>query len=102
MSWDSKAGPAARLDKLLEQAGLSSAQLARELKIDPSTVTKYRNGTRVPDANTLAYLVKRAGGSADEVLGLKPSVPSAARLRQHVAELDAVREKISEALKNQE
>ena len=61
---------ALRLHALLKRAKLSSAQLARELKCHPSTIVKYRKGSRVPDGPTLAYMVSRAGGSADEILGL--------------------------------
>jgi transcriptional regulator with XRE-family HTH domain len=100
--WAGDNGSATRLDKLLAEADISSADLARELRLDPSTITKYRNGTRIPDADALAYMIKRAGGSADEVLGIRPlsSVPSAATLRRHLAAIDAARKAIEDTTRD--
>jgi transcriptional regulator with XRE-family HTH domain len=80
---------AARLDQLLQNAGISSAQLGRELKVDPSLVSRWRNGERVPDVEQFAHMVRRAGASADEVLEIKPggSVASRAALAQELAAL---------------
>jgi transcriptional regulator with XRE-family HTH domain len=63
---------APRLDEALTQAGLSSAQLAREMDLDPSAVSRYRTGQRTPSPPELAYMIRRAGVSADEILGITP------------------------------
>jgi transcriptional regulator with XRE-family HTH domain len=100
--WSGQHGMAARLDKLLEKQGISSAEIARGLKLDRSTVSKYRDGSRVPDVEAFVYMIKMAGASADEVLGLKPlgSVPSRAGVIQALDEIqervDGARQKIAE------
>lgn len=71
-------GPARRLDRLLEAAGVRNVDLATELELDQSTISKYRSGERQPRAYELAYMVERAHGSADEVLGLRPWLDPAA------------------------
>lgn len=102
--WGAKNGPASRLDKLLEDAEISSAQIARELSVDPSTITKYRKGSRIPDADALAYMVKRAGASADEVLGLKPagSVTSRAALQRQLVAIASAIEQLSSSLPDED
>lgn len=65
-------GGAARLDKLLRDAGLNSTRVADELNVDRSLVSRWRSGERVPDAEQLAAMVILAHGSADDVLGVAP------------------------------
>lgn len=89
-----KAGPAKRLDTLLRDAKLSSAELAREMKLSQSLISRFRRGSRVPKADQLAYMIARAKGSADEVLGLA----STQRARQEAVALKAQVDRLLEAL----
>jgi transcriptional regulator with XRE-family HTH domain len=77
-------GPARRLDQLLEAAEVKNIDLARQLDLDPSTISKYRSGERVPRADELAAMIERAGGSADEVLGLRAASVDPVVLRHAV------------------
>jgi len=83
-------GPAQRLDGLLKAAGLRDVDLARAMKLDASTINRYRSGERVPNADVLADMVERAAGSADEVLGLKPPVLDPQQLRDVVEASHAI------------
>jgi transcriptional regulator with XRE-family HTH domain len=64
----------ARLDQALHRMGLTSTQLAREMGLDASIINRYRSGDRTPSPTRLAYLIRRANASADEILGLRPSM----------------------------
>lgn len=71
---------APRLHALLKARALTNAQVARLLGVDPSLVSRFRNGRRVPDADQLAVMVGAVDGSVDDVLGLRPGsrrVPAA-------------------------
>lgn len=82
-------GPAERLDKLLDQAGISNTQLADELGMTDGAISRYRSGERVPNAERLAYMLRRAGASADQVLGIGAHESLLERLkRKIVAEID--------------
>jgi transcriptional regulator with XRE-family HTH domain len=72
LAWKDVGAP--RLNALLKQRSLTNGQLARLLDVDPSLVSRFRNGRRVPDADQLSILVEAAGGSVDDVLGLRPGV----------------------------
>lgn len=67
MAWTDRA---AALDEALKRARLSSAEVGRRLGVDPSNVSRWRSGERVPDAEQLAVMLEMAGASADEMLGL--------------------------------
>jgi transcriptional regulator with XRE-family HTH domain len=51
-----------RLQNLMEQRGLSMAELARALHTQPSTLTRWKNGSK-PQRNTLMLLAKVMGVS---------------------------------------
>src|SRR5574341_1363579 len=55
-------GPAQRLDNLLRAARLRDVDLAKALAVDPSTISKYRSGERIPRADILAEMIERARG----------------------------------------
>lgn len=87
--WQAQA--AKRLDEAMERGGIRSAAAARALKAaglkgGPSMVSLWRNGKRVPDADQLAALLRLCGGSADEVLNLRPGPDLARAFRAEVAE----------------
>lgn len=74
-----KAEAAERLDAALEAAHKRTTDVARALRAagisaDPSMVSRWRSGERVPDADQLAAMLKLCGGSADVVLGLSGHV----------------------------
>lgn len=70
MAWNDVGAP--RLDALLRARGLTNAQVGRLLGVDPSLVSRFRNGRRVPDADQLAAMVAAVDGSVDDVLGIHP------------------------------
>ncbi|MET0554205.1 MAG: helix-turn-helix transcriptional regulator [Vicinamibacteria bacterium] len=70
MAWKDVGAP--RLNALLKERGLTNRQVAGLLKVDPSLVSRFRNGRRVPDADQLATMVGAVEGSVDDVLGLRP------------------------------
>jgi len=71
-SW--KNGPAAHLNRLVEASGVSKTEIGRRLqpKRSDSTINRWCSGERTPNADDLARVLEIVGGSADEVLGLKP------------------------------
>jgi transcriptional regulator with XRE-family HTH domain len=78
LAWKDVGAP--RLNALLKERGLTNAQVAGLLDVDPSLVSRFRNGRRVPDADQLSIMVESAGGSVDDVLGVRPGarrVPTA-------------------------
>jgi transcriptional regulator with XRE-family HTH domain len=70
LAWKDVGAP--RLDALLKGRGLTNARIGLLLRVDPSLVSRFRNGRRVPDADQLAAMVGAADGSVDDVLGLRP------------------------------
>jgi transcriptional regulator with XRE-family HTH domain len=69
LAWKDVGAP--RLDALLKGRRLTNGQVGRLLGVDPSLVSRFRNGRRVPDADQLAVMVAAADGSVDDVLGLR-------------------------------
>lgn len=51
-----------------EKRGLSLRELARELKVDHSTLSYWESGTKVPRAGNKMKLASFFGVSADELL----------------------------------
>ena len=78
LAWKDVGAP--RLDALLKRRRLTNRQVAHVLGVDPSLVSRFRNGRRVPDADQLALMVGAAEGSVDDVLAVRPGkgrVPAA-------------------------
>lgn len=44
-----------RLAKARREAGISRAQMARELEVDPGTITRWERATDVPRRTIIAY-----------------------------------------------
>ncbi len=59
-----------RLREIREQAGLSQAAVANELRVKPATISRYEHGTNEPDAKTLIWYAQRFKVSVDWILGL--------------------------------
>lgn len=57
-----------RLEALLEERGYRKADLARDLKVERSTITRYSQG-RIPDAETLDRIARLFSVSTDYLLG---------------------------------
>jgi transcriptional regulator with XRE-family HTH domain len=70
LAWKDVGAP--RLNALLKARGLTNGQVARQVGVDPSLISKFRHGRRVPDADQLAVMVGAAEGSVDDVLGIRP------------------------------
>ena len=60
-----------RIREARTQAGLSQAQLAEKLGVNPSTISKYMRLDKYPSLDTFANLCQILDVSADEILGLK-------------------------------
>jgi transcriptional regulator with XRE-family HTH domain len=84
-----------RLDKALEDARLSNAAVAREMGVDPSLVSRWRSGERVPDAEQLRRVLVMAGASADYVLGLSPDPRAVQRVGEQIARWASVTERVA-------
>jgi transcriptional regulator with XRE-family HTH domain len=89
---------AGAFDKLLKEKGITSAEVARLVKVSGATISRYRSGERAPDPDSLAAICQTLGISADELLGLDVSEQRAAdHLAREVARLVKATEKLSAA-----
>lgn len=62
-----------RLRAVKERLGLSREEMARELRLDPSTVSRYVHGTMAPSLEGLIRLHRALGVSLDWLLlGVEP------------------------------
>lgn len=62
-----------RIRELRTSAGLTQAELARQLGISPSAVGMYEQGRREPDQTILANLCKILQTTSDRLLGIAPN-----------------------------
>ena len=86
-------GPEKRLDALLKRQRISSVRIAKALSVSGSLVSKWRNGTRTPDAYELGVMVALANGSTDDILGIRPSAGLIEAMLRHVDQAeDALRQ----------
>lgn len=60
-----------RLREAINTGLISKSELARQLGISPSTVSKYLHCDKYPSIDTFANLCQILDVSADEILGLK-------------------------------
>lgn len=58
-----------RIKSLRDEAGLSQADLAKELSVAQNTVSSWENGKRDPDTDTVIQLAAFFGVSTDYLLG---------------------------------
>ena len=58
-----------RMQALRKQRGLSQAALGEALGVKQNTISQWENGSRQPDAKTLALLADFFGISIDALLG---------------------------------
>lgn len=58
----------ARIAALRRQAGMNQAELAKQLKISPSSVGMYEQGRREPSADMLVVMARVFGVSVDYLL----------------------------------
>lgn len=58
--------------KLRKRDGLTQQQLAEKLGVSYQTISKWENGTSLPDISMLPYISECFQVSVDEILGLKP------------------------------
>ena len=72
----------ARIAALRRQAGMSQAELARQLGVSPSAVGMYEQGRREPSSDVLVQLGKIFGVSVDYILTGTPSPQEEQRLQQ--------------------
>ena len=60
-----------RLREAINQSELTKSELARQLGISQSTVSKYLHQNKYPSIDTFANLCRILDVSSDEILGLK-------------------------------
>jgi transcriptional regulator with XRE-family HTH domain len=90
LSWSERAPI---LAKALKDKGLSGAEVARRLNYDPSHVSRWLRGGRVPDAEQLESMLRLADYSADELLGITSSA-----LRRRAEEAQRMIDRLTDAL----
>ena len=62
---------AERLRQLIEDSNISQKQLAHEIKMSPSTLANYVQGSRSPDFDTLIAIARYFNVTTDYLLGSK-------------------------------
>lgn len=72
----------ARIAALRRQAGMNQAELARRLKISPSTVGMYEQGRREPSADMLVVMAQVLGVSVDYLLTGHPAEADTSALEE--------------------
>ena len=60
-----------RLRECIQYGSISQKELAEQLGINPSTVSKYMRLDKFPSLDTFANICQILDVSADEILGLK-------------------------------
>ena len=60
-----------RLREAIEDSYMTQSEIAKQLGINQSTVSKYMRLNKYPSIDTFANLCKVLDVSADEILGLK-------------------------------
>lgn len=60
-----------RLREAIKNSGIKQTDIAKQLGITQSTISKYMNYNKYPAIDTFANLCKILDVSADEILGLK-------------------------------
>ena len=60
-----------RLKDLREEKGLSISALAKELKVDHSSIVRWEKGERVPSIDNLYIIAKFFNVTADYLIGLE-------------------------------
>lgn len=60
-----------RLKELRTEKELTTVQLAKELNVSDSTITRWENNLRVPSIDNLYNIAKFFDVSADYLIGLK-------------------------------
>lgn len=64
-----------RIMQLRKAAGMTQEQLAEKLGVSPQAVSKWENDVSCPDIGTIPLIASIFNVSADELLGMKESVP---------------------------
>src|SRR5262245_27889906 len=95
---------ARRLKAALVRSGVGQNQLGRELRKTSSAVAGWMSGRTQPSLEELAYICRRLGVSADEILGIEPvplhsPVPPrlVERLMQEVQRLGAAAQRLHDS-----
>ncbi len=61
---------AERLHELREERHLSKIELAKELNISDACISRWENGLRIPNIDSILLLCQYFGCSADYLIGL--------------------------------
>lgn len=84
-----------KLKGLRKRAGMTQAQLARELEISPSTIGMYEQGRRMPDTDLMIKISKLFGVSLDYLLGERNH-------EDRLTNADELADRVGEMLREQE
>ena len=80
-----------KLKALKEQSGMTVAQWAETANVPADTINKIIAGTtKNPGFDTISALVAAAGGSVDELIGIKKTIPEEEGKDESVAMLKAL------------
>ncbi len=60
-----------RLREAIASSGLTQKEIARQIGVNPSTISKYVRLDKYPSLDTFGLLCKVLDVSADEILGIK-------------------------------
>ena len=60
-----------KIAEAIKHSGISQSEVARKLRISPSTVSHYMHGNKMPALDTLANLCKILDLDANEILCIK-------------------------------
>lgn len=71
--------PMEGLQEARKRAGLSRAELASQIGVEPHTVFRYENGDRHPDVEILVALAKILDCTIDDLLGNPTAAPARRR-----------------------
>lgn len=61
------------LDEFLDKQGLSGAQFAERIGVDPATIYRIRTGRTFPHRRTMRAIIRETSGevTADDLVGLE-------------------------------
>lgn len=60
-----------RFREAIKTSGMTQTEIAKQLGVNPNTVSKYMRLNKFPSLETFANLCKILDVSADDILGLK-------------------------------
>ena len=85
-----------KLKMLRKQVGLTQANLAKKLKISPSTIGMYEQGRREPDSEMLVKIAELFNVSVDYLIGFRREN------KRNMKDADEIADQIEFIIRNKE